>query len=703
MSNEWHSVQLDPGADPDVSWSLGPGKRYFLRPDGQALLPIVLRLTNIDARQLARSFAGPDKPIVRIPAFYLSPPAFLGNTEYITAIVTENFFSNAAVSRMKLSALVLGPPLFAGTFCAPAALPSNPPTGAPEQGTVVVGVMDDRFAFAHERFRLGNGTTRVEYIWLQDGICDGPGSSVDYGREYRKADYGGDKGIDTLLNDCTTAGFLDEDKLYRLTGVVDFTRDGHKAVARRAAHGTHVLDLACGFDPSDNRQDRPIVCVQLPWRTTADTSGSRLDPFVLDGIRYILDRADRIAAQRNCGPLPVVINFSYGFIAGPHDGTSALEAAIDEIVAKRKQVSTNPPLEIVMPSGNSHLVRARAQVSHPNLTDVVDLSWRLLPDDRTSSFLEIWLPYRPGGIGPTRMHLTITPPGGPTSPQLGELDGSGFAWQPHGQSLCWMIYQFVPAPTSRGRFFVGLLPTHFPDVAGELAPSGFWTVTLHNKSLLAAQLVQAWIQRDDTPFGYPIRGRQSYFDEACYVRFDAQGREIEEDMHPEQVASSCHVKRAGLINALATGGAPTTVAGTIITGAIAVGGYLRKELRFAKYSAGGPITPTRNLPLAPNFRKPDAGLVSDDSKVHFGVLAAGSRSGSLVAINGTSVAAPQLARWIADQLAKVNPGDRAAIGARAHAEEVFLLPAWKPPLLPERGGWGRMLRESAFPRQRYWD
>jgi hypothetical protein len=198
--------------------------------------------------------------------------------------------------------------------------------------------------------------------------------------------------------------------------------------------------------------------------------------------------------------------------------------------------------------------------------------------------------------------------------------------------------------------------------------------------------VQGWIQRDDTPLGYPIRGRQSYFDEACYVRFDAQGREIEEDSNQPL----CLVKRAGSINAIATGNQT-----------IVAGGYLRKELRIARYSAGGPITPPPGGILPQNLRKPDAALASDDSKVHFGVLAAGGRSGSRVAINGTSVAAPQGARWVADQLAAGYLGDRAAVCAKAQADEAAL-PASKPPLPPERGGCGRTLRGSAFPRQRYW-
>jgi hypothetical protein len=693
MSNEWYREDLPlRGDDPYIIWSLGPGRQYFLAESkSQPLIPTILRLL-MPVKEFVDKFPHPQSDlIVQVPSFYLQPPAFLGEQEYITAVVSENFFSARASDEdllTKVLPLVIGPPLAPETFCPfPEAESPQPPTGAPENGTVVVGVIDDGFAFAHERFRLEDNTTRVEYIWLQDGVCIGRGSPVPYGRECRKRDQGLEKGIDKLLKECTTDGFLDEDKLYRLTGVVDFTRDGHKAVARRAVHGTHVLDLACGFEPSDKRGDRPIVCVQLPWRTTADTSGARLEPFVTDGIRYILARADRIAEQRNCGPLPVVINFSYGIIAGPHDGKSALEDAIDRILAARKGRRS---LEIVIPSGNSHLVRAHTEVSlaarpsrprarGAHSRDAIELAWRVLPDDRTSSFLEVWLPPFPADRT-RRIEITITPPGGPASPPLGdEEDGKGWEWKPGNDVLCWVVYQTYLL-NQRGRFFVALLPTAFLDAPGDLAPSGVWTVKLQNVSLAKIASVHAWIQRDDTPFGYPIRGRQSYFDEACYVRFDAQGREVEEDPAPP----SCHLRRTGLINAIATGNET-----------IVAGGYLRRELRFARYSAGG--TP------AAAIRSPDAALVSDDSKVLGGVLAAGSRSGSRVAFSGTSVAAPQLARWVADNLAAGNLPDRAAVCAQAQLDEAAL-PAWKPTLQPQRGGCGRMRRKSAFPRQRlYWE
>jgi len=50
--------------------------------------------------------------------------------------------------------------------------------------------------------------------------------------------------------------------------------------------------------------------------------------------------------------------------------------------------------------------------------------------------------------------------------------------------------------------------------------------------------------------------------------------------------------------------------------------------------------------------------VSDDSPSHHGLLAAGSRSGSCLALYGTSVAAPQITRWIADDLLAGGPGGR---------------------------------------------
>jgi hypothetical protein len=540
---------------------------------------------------------------------------------------------------------------------------------------VVMGIIDDGIAFAHERFRDG-AASRVEFWWLQDGPYQTVASPVPYGRELKK-----DK-IDALINLCTHAGVVDEDALYRHAGLIDMRVPGHKSAAWRLAHGTHVMDLACGFDPNPGRNDRPIVCVQLPARVTADTSGANLTPYSIEAIDYILDRADRIGAALGAGRLPVVINFSYGKLAGPHDGTSELEAFIDQRIAEREALGSS--LDVVLPAGNSHLLRGHAPVSFSSKTQSVALHWRVLPDDRTPSTMEIWLPWRAGGLGPSRMSVTVTPPGGPEShPPLGETPGSLVVLQSNGNTLCELQYSHSPAPTDRGLFLVTLQPTADLAPAAAIAPAGVWTITLKNASLGKNDIVNARIQRDETLYGHPRLGRQSYFDEACFSRYDHAGRAREDD------DPTCLVRRMGTLNSIATG-----------RRSVVAGGFLRRERVPAPYSAAGPITPQLGAP-PPHRAGPDAMTVSDDSRVHSGVLAAGSRSGSVVAMNGTSVAAPQLARWIADERAQGRSGDRAAVEARATADEAAIPPP--PPKPPaERGGGGRMNLPPHIPLERLW-
>ena len=614
---------------------------FFPAERQQEWMSVLLQLNGISASQFAAGTVVSDddlawlewwRPLVHVPALYRRPVAGLGAQSHCTAYVQKRFFDELAAipSLQKVLTRITRGQSFA-SYAPPEDSGGQPdaeqpkPEGAPDLGTVVLGVIDDGIAIAHEHFRSAQDATRVEYVWLQDGKYDPRNSPVPYGRELQRED------INTFLRKSARAGVVDEDEFYRRAGLVDFGRDGRKAVARRAAHGTHVMDLACGYDfRKEPQAHRPIVCVQLPAATTEDTSGATLDDFGLDAIRYILDRADAIARRRPCGRLPVVINFSYGNVAGPHDGTSMLELAIDELVRERRETA---PLKVVLPSGNSHLARLYARVPFKQQGQRIALHWRVLPDDRTPSFMEIWLPR--GAPDQHRIKLRVKPPYGDPSDWLEEDSGSGLRWASNDAVLCEARYRHIPEPTERGMFLVALQPTTClePTLSGgaakAVAPSGTWTIELENVSLKGNDLVEAWIQRDDTPFGFRRRGRQSYFDEPCYVRFDAQGREIEEDGHPQQ--PPCHVKRAGSINAIATG-----------QETVVVGGKLRKEKRRANYSA-------KRAPGAPatdNLRSE----VSDDSLVHRGVRAAGTRSGSVVLMNGTSVAAPQTARRIADDL-----------------------------------------------------
>lgn len=684
-----------PGIDPGVEWALGPGRRYFFPPGRQQdWMPVLVLLDGISAAEFADGSGFIEdsqlpewRRSVRVSPLYLTPiPAFEAVPQ-CTAMVTETLFEmlseNDALQRV-VTRVTLGLPLNQSSLPDDDDGNERPgpeePGGEPEKGTVVVGVIDDGIAFAHERFRTAIDATRVECVWLQDGDTDASTPQTGYGREIRKRIDGSRPGIDRLLRNSIRAGAVDEDEVYRHTGLVDFRHPGHKSAAWRIAHGTHVMDLASGYPMSAARNDRPIVCVQLPVATTANASGAGLDPYLLDAMRYILRRADDIAIDRNSGRLPVVINFSYGTIAGPHDGTTIREIGIDNLIAARQRTS------VVLPSGNSHLSRCYSQLVFTRRRQRRSLRWRVLPDDRTPSEMEIWLPYRlPDPENPSRIELTITAPGQPESQPIDETSQSVLNLHRNGHVIAQVVYTAVPLPTARGMFRITLNPTTDHDLSAATAPSGTWIVSMRNNSLRRRSgPVNAWIQRDESLYGHPTRGRQSHFDEPCYAHFDHGGREIEDDRHPSQ--GDCHILRAGLINAMGTGQMT-----------VVIGGYSRRERLLAKYSAGGPVTPTRDAPQA-HRAGPDAVAVSDDSRVHRGVLAAGTRSGSVVAMRGTSVATPVIARWIATDLASGGLGDRAAIEALALIDDP---PGPGRPAV-ERGGSGRIRLPPVRPPQRFW-
>lgn len=545
---------------------------------------------------------------------------------------------------------------------------------------VVVGIIDDGIAFAHERFRSGD-KSRVRFVWLQDGVHQGPKSRVDYGRELWND--GVRKDIDTMLDACRHAGVVDEDEFYLRAGLFDFRRPGHKAATWRTAHGTHVMDVACGFDPAERRDDIPIVCVQLPARTTANTSGGDLTPYAVDALWYIRDRADEIGRSLGQHPLPVVINFSYGMIGGPHDGTSELEILIDELIEERMRLQ-GVPLQVVLPAGNSRLSRCHAEVSFKPTEpegNIARLQWRVLPDDLTPSFLDIWLPDRADGKSASRLSVTVTPPGGYESPPLGESPNSMLEWRPNGKLLCALQYNHYPPPTGRGRFRITLRPTADLRAAAAIAPAGIWTVTLRNALLEPDKLVQVWIQRDESLYGYPRRGRQS--------RFENERRPDDPGFGANGDDAAALAQRAGLINAIGTGHK-----------SIVMGGFVRKDLSPADYSAGGPITKPAGARQA-HRDGPDAMTVSEDSRVHAGVLAAGSRSGAVVAMGGTSVAAPAMTREIVERLAGQDRGDREAVKDIAQRQEnTRPSDAKRPPR--QRGGWGRIALRPVVRLPRFW-
>lgn len=655
LMEDWGTTRIDPY----LIWADLVGLSYL--EDGQGgtdSLPVMIELADDSSSRWksAYDFAKfvkekHDKRSwswIQVPEAYRKPAVGLQDTKFFTAEVTKDFFSQLGdddtlkgqIERFELGIPVigrLGVNQLAEELGSPSMVPDSETGGGDDEipeTSVIVAVIDDGLAFLHEKFRLPHDKTRILYFWDQNepqtkqetvpkqGTVSKPKTvqAFEYGYEL---DW---KAIEKILIKNTASGTLDE--------VAGYREVGYERVNGSFTHGTHVMDLACGEKPDEKDVDKKpkIICVQIrvPGRRINDTSGRWLGVRILDGLRYILARADAVAEKiARKKPIPVVVNLSFGNLAGPHDGSSMLESAIDELITWRNKYS--PDFSVVIAAGNHHLARCHARFSIKG-NDEEKIMWRILPDDATPSFMEIWLPDNQS----ESVYIAIAPPG-VDSPRSGWIHpGTCWTWNSSdGDVLCTVVY--LPpkrvATGNRGMILVAVAPTASdePEPQLSIAPAGIWKLQLKNEATDDVD-INAWIQRDETPRGFPLLGRQSYFEDPEYERYDSTGRLKEVDN------GRSYIKRAGTLNAIATG-----------KYTVVVGGYRDSDGEPAWYSARG--EGKTDIRLETEIHSgPDALAVSERSAVRHGVIAAGTRSGSAFVMRGTSVAAPQVARLIAKEI-----------------------------------------------------
>jgi Subtilase family len=516
---------------------------------------------------------------------------------------------------------------------------SELPAANESRARVVVAVIDDGIAFAHKRFFDESGHTRICAFWDQD-------SAYWLSRQY----------IENRIAAHTFGGLVDEDSLYAEEGLDDYSTDEHKRVGRRIAHGTHVLDLATALPFGATSSDRPIIAVQLPRQVTSDPSGILLAPYIERALAFINDRMADFADEAGNEP-PLVVNISYGMTGGPQDGTHLVERLLHEFITLRE--ANKGRTEVVIAAGNVRLERGHALVAIG--AQPVNVCWRVLPDDRTPSALEIWVP------AGKKIQVRVK---GPTDPNFGAwVTEDGQYPDPYVSAPCMIDYKSNATSGGRRVVLVRLLPTASPEpLSGTpTAPAGDWTIELAGDSM-SGFCADVYVQRDDTPVGYKRLGRQSHLEESAYSQYDGvSGKTVEWD-HLQAAASG--TVRVGTLNAIATGTLP-----------FVVGGYRRNDECSSPYSSLG---------SAPNSKCPSVAAVSDDSRPMHGVLAAGTRTGSTVAMNGTSVAAPQLTRWIADIFSTFGPVPRASLRALLVLDAA---PAWNVPAIVRTQAVGHGLLE----------
>ena len=555
--------------------------------------------------------------LIELPDSALDPAPGAENVHFSSARVSREFLIRYAagdwwltvpIRRFQLALPVtVSEPVAVGIRSSPLILTVTPPK-------VVVGVIDDGLAFAN-----ASVSSRIAYFWNQDDnnpanvAPPGFGYGSEYGpvrvtltppvNQHRMREW----------NDAATSGGtrpLDEEALYQIAGLMQLRRHG--------THGTATMEIA-----TRGIARCAIVCVQLPALVTKDTSGASLGAYVVDGLHYLLARASDLRVSSTSTELPVVANLSYGNIAGPHDGSSILECAIDELVqdCNHPSLGRGAPFAVVIPSGNFYPSRCHARFKLEKKDEYVkQLTWRVHPNDLSRSFLEIWLP---SGHNGQHVRIAVAPPGLPFGPDVGI--GNVFVWLGNSTSpLCTMVFPVNSTDsTTRKQIFIALEPT---DMLGQAvgAPAGAWRVRVTGDRPLAD--IDAWIQRDDTPFGYPRRGRQSYFEDRDYAKYNRPGFPCVSDSEPamEGDPAKAFTRREGTLSAIATG-----------TQSLITGGYRRVDMKPSRYSSCDTIRP------------PLCAAVCEDSAGHRGILTSGTHSGSGISFSGTSVAAPQLVRALA--------------------------------------------------------
>jgi hypothetical protein len=441
---------------------------------------------------------------------------------------------------------------------------TSPPT--PVLGKLhgkVLGLIDGGLALAHADFLRPNGTPRVRHFWRQDE-CFGSGWPGDSERVRRPLDparagstpdqmgYGHEitgNALQAAMAAHTRGGLLDEDALYQHLQLWDLNHPTH--------HGTHVMSLACGprrLTGTLGHEDTPpvwsatnddasrcdLIAVQLDWSNVLDTSGGAMNVSVLDGLLYILTRCADDAQ--------VVVNISWGTLAGPHDGTSILEAAMDQLI----ELSAGR-LQIVVPAGNGYQSRTHAnQTLAPG--ESVTLGWRVHPNDQTQSFLELWLgdPALPAELV-RDVAITVQPPGQTPLPamQVGEAG----VWPSASAPACALVFPRRSAlGTQATCALLALAPTFSHEAAGTTAPFGLWQVTVTNHGLNPLVL-DAHVERDDVAMGSHTGARQSYLEDPLYDTSGGLDSFIDDPLNPGIV------RHSGTFNSLSTGARTVAVGG----------------------------------------------------------------------------------------------------------------------------------------------
>ena len=158
---------------------------------------------------------------------------------------------------------------------------------------VVVGIIDTGIDWAHEDFKNPDGSSRILWIWDQTQTASGQTpQDFGYGTEWTQMQ----------INEGTP-------------NQNDY--DGH---------GTHIASIAAGNGRGTGVQrSAPRFVGMAPEADLIAVKSHLFENEVLDAARYIFEKAESLGK-------PAVVNMSFAYQIGPHDGRTLLEQGLNQLV-----------------------------------------------------------------------------------------------------------------------------------------------------------------------------------------------------------------------------------------------------------------------------------------------------------------------------------------------------------------------------------
>lgn len=535
--------------------------------------------------------------------------------------------------------------LLAGDFVKRASTTGQKP---PDACLVIV---DDSLAFLNEEF-VRDGRTLFREIWFQDRERFVAGKPL-----YNGARINGDY-IDRLRSDpgkTEAEKYMEPVETHEDHSVfypIDPTSEAPQPLAHAISHGTHVASTALRtFEANSFNRSLELFGVTLPTDVTQDTSGASIGSYILAALRQAMLWGDLHYTGGAAADIPLIINFSYGFNAGPKDGTSPLNRVIARMIESRNLRDRETWMTV--PMGNAYDERGVASMKLAR-GQQISLDWVIPDDDMTSSFLEVFA--RPVGTSTADFTIAIDPPGEQgrnraPPPVFGSKSGTanihllqdGRDNQPVAGWSLWSS-EVGSAWTHRG--FVAIAPTKAPP-SHTAADAGRYRLTFTNMSPGEIE-IWAFVQRDDTPGTYPANGRQSWLDHAKAWAFgDGKDRQPPsggyDQLDPEGPIT--HERTANVLASIDSDYVLAIGAG--------MGDCLPPD--GSRPAPAGPSPYASLGPRLPHRPGPDAVHLADRSYEARGIYAAGTYSGTEVRLSGSSVAAPQAAGRLAAAHARKLP------------------------------------------------